>query len=140
MRKRPSTLGICLLAVTALAVPALAAPSLTGNWFGQGQPGDKQSMYLDRLTADGQIHSRFRDCRGGKPIDSTEDGTWTLSGNMLTIQINFHNGQLMPRTDLYRLESAGPRDFKITYLAMNFLFDERRVDDKFEMPSCQLVS
>ena len=59
---------------------------------------------------------------------------------MLTIQINFHNGQLMPRTDLYRLESAGPRDFKITYLAMNFLFDERRVDDKFEMPSCQLVS
>ena len=138
MREFLACVGICATAV--LSAPAWAAPSLAGNWFGQGQPGDKQSMYLDRLTADGQIHSRFRDCRGGKPIDSTEDGTWSLSGNMLTIQINFHNGQLLPRTDLYRLESANPRDFKITYLPINFLFDERRVDDKFEMPSCQLVS
>ncbi len=31
-------------------------------------------------------------------------------------------------------------DFKITYLLMNFPYDERRVDDKFEMPSCQLTS
>jgi hypothetical protein len=132
--------GVWLLAAPAMTGAAWAASSLAGTWFGQGQPGDKQSMYLDRLTADGQIHSRFRDCRGGKPIDSTEDGTWSLSGNMLTIQINFHNGQLMPRTDFYRLESSSPGDFKITYLLLNFLFDERRVDDKFEMPSCQLVS
>ena len=138
MRRFLLCAGFCFLA--ALTIPAWAAPALVGTWFGQGQPGDKQSMYLDRLTADGQIHSRFRDCRGGKPIDSTEDGTWSLSGNMLTIQINFHNGQLMPRTDFYRLESANPGDFKITYLPINFLFDERRVDDKFEMPSCQLVS
>ena len=58
----------------------------------------------------------------------------------LTILINFHNGLLMPRTDIYRLDAANVRDFKITYLPMNFPFDERRVDDKFEMPSCQLTS
>lgn len=130
----------CLLAAPALAINAWATPSLAGTWFGQGQPGDKQSMYLDHLTADGRIHSRFRDCRGGKAIDSTEDGTWSLSGNTLTILINFHNGLLMPRTDIYRLDAANARDFKITYLPMNFPFDERRVDDKFEMPSCQLTS
>src|SRR5215472_3857504 len=113
--------GLCLL-----AAPAAGAPSLAGTWFGQGQPWDRQSMYLDHLTADGHIHSRFRDCRKGQPpIDSTEDGTWSLAGNTLSIQINFHNGQLMPRTDIYRLESANPKDFKITYLLSNFPYDER---------------
>lgn len=128
-------IGFCLL-----AAPAWAAPSLVGTWFGQGQPGDKQSMYLDRLTADGQIHSRFRDCHNGKETNSSEDGTWSLSGSTLTIQINFHNGVLMPRTDIYHLDSASAKDFKITYLLFNFLYDERRVDDKFDMPSCQLTS
>jgi hypothetical protein len=128
------------MAAPALTMHAWGAPALAGNWFGQGQPGDRQSMYLDHLTADGQIHSRFRDCRSGKAIDSTEDGTWSLSGNTLTIQVNFHNGQLMPRTDMYRLDSAGAKDFKITYLLLNFPYDERRVDDRFVMPSCQLVS
>jgi hypothetical protein len=132
---------LAVLAIVVLVIePAIAAPSLTGIWFGQGQPGDKQSMYLDHMTADGQIHSRFRDCRNGKAIDSTEDGTWSLSGNTLTIEINFHNGALMPRTDIYALNSANARGFKITYEPLNFPYDEHRVDDKFEMPSCQLVS
>ena len=128
-------IGFCLL-----AAPACAAPSLTGNWFGQGQPDDKQSMYLDRLTADGQIHSRFRDCRDGKPKDSHEEGTWSLSGSTLIIQINFHDGVLMPRTNVYHLDSASAKDFRITYELLNFAYDERRVDDKFEMPSCELTS
>ena len=64
--------GLFLPAALALLAPAWGAPSLAGTWFGQGQPGDRQSMYLDRLTADGQIHSRFRDCpKGQPPIDST---------------------------------------------------------------------
>jgi len=132
--------GFYLLAAPGLLTPAWGAASLTGTWFGQGQPFDKQSMYLDRLTADGQIHSRFRDCRNGKEINSTEDGTWSLAGNTLTIQVNFHDGILMPRTDIYRLDAASAKDFKITYLLLNFPYDERRVDDRFEMPSCQLTS
>jgi hypothetical protein len=140
MRRRLVCAALCLAATPAVSTSLWAAPNLAGIWFGQGQPGDRQSMYLDRLTADGRIHSRFRDCRNGKPLDSTEDGTWSLAGSTLTIQINFHNGQLMPRTDIYHLDSASPRDFRITYLLMNFGYDERRVDDKFEMPSCQLVS
>ena len=34
----------------------------------------------------------------------------------------------MPRTDVYRLDAASARDFKITYQPMNFPYDERRVD------------
>lgn len=140
MRRLLACAGLCLWVAPALTAPACAAPLLVGLWFGQGQPGDRQSMYLDRLTADGKIHSRFRDCRGGKPIDSTEEGSWSLTGSTLTIQIELHNGQFMPRTDVYRLDAASPKDFKISYLPLNFPYDERRVDEHFEMPPCQLVS
>jgi hypothetical protein len=138
--RRAIRLLFCLVASAAVAAPALAAPSLAGTWFGQGQPGDKASMYLDHFTADGRLHSKFRDCRGGKTYDSEEDGTWSISGKLLTVQVNFHNGALAPRTDVYTLDGVTAKAIRITYLLLKFPYDERRVDDKFEMPSCQLVS
>ena len=128
------------MASAAFVAPSVAAPSLAGTWFGQGQPGDKASMYLDHFTADGRIHSRFRDCRKGKALESVEDGTWSISGNLLTIQVNFHNGALAPRTDVYTLDGVTAKGIRITYIPLKFPYDEHRVDDKFEMPGCQLVS
>jgi len=69
-----------------------------------------------------------------------EDGTWSVKGDFLTIKIERHNGVPAPRTDTYRLVSVTARSFKDVYLPLNFPFDERRVDDGFTMPSCQLVS
>ena len=63
---------ICCL----VAFPAFAAPSLVGIWFGQGQPYDKRSMYIDRFFANGKYRSEFRDCQKDKAEDSHEDGTW----------------------------------------------------------------
>jgi hypothetical protein len=123
-----------------MASPASAAPGLVGTWFGQGQPGDKQSMYLDHFLANGELHSEFRDCRNGKPYDSTEDGTWSVKGDILTVKVALHSGKPAPRTDVYRLISVTAKGFKDVYLPLNFLFDEHRVDDKFIMPDCQLVS
>jgi len=123
-----------------MIVPASAAPSLVGTWFGQGQPEDKQSMYLDHFLANGELHSQFRDCRNGKTYDSTEDGTWSVKGDILTVKVAFHGGKPAPRTDVYRLTSVTPKEFKDIYLPLNFPFDERRVDEKFIMPACQLVS
>jgi hypothetical protein len=128
---------ICLFLMVS---PARAAPFLAGIWFGQGQPDNKESMYLDHLLSNGQIHSQFRTCIKGKAYDSTEDGTWSVWGNILTIQVARHDGIPMPRTDSYRLTSVTARQFKDVYLPFNFPYDERRVDDKFTMPSCQLVS
>lgn len=133
-------LVLFLAARSLFIAPALAAPSLTGTWFGYGQPDSKDSMYLDHFLANGQLHSQFRDCINGKPHDSTEDGNWSVKGDILTIQVMRHNGIAMPRTDAYRLTSVTAQGFKDVYLALNFPFDERRVDDKFEMPSCQLTS
>jgi hypothetical protein len=123
-----------------VSAPASAAPSLVGTWFGYGQPDSKDSMYLDRFLPNGQLHSQFRDCIKGKPIDSSEDGDWKVSGNILTIHIALHNGRPAPRTDVYRLTSVTPQGFKDVYIPLNFPFDERRVENGFTMPGCQLVS
>ena len=130
----------CLAASSALTMQALAAPSLVGTWFGYGQPDSKDSMYLDHFLAGGQLHSQFRDCIKGKAFDSTEDGTWSVKGDILTIKITHHNGISMPRIDTYRLTSVTAKRFKDIYLPLNFPFDEMRVEDDFKMPGCQLVS
>ena len=129
--------GLCFVLA---ATPALAAGSLAGAWFGQGEPFDKTEMYLDHFLPNGEIHSQFRLCLKGEVRDSTEDGTWAVSGNILTIKVARHNGQPAPRQDVYRLDLVTPQRFKETYLALNFPFDERRVANDFQMPSCELVS
>jgi len=131
--------ALCLIGCLA-SFPAQAAPSLVGIWFGQGQPNDKQSMYLDHFLANGELHSQFRDCRNGKAYDSTEDGTWSVKGDILTIKVVLHDGVPAPRTDVYRLTLVTATRFKDIYLPLNFPFDEHRVDDKFTMPACELVS
>ena len=131
--------ALCLICCLA-AFPARAAPSLVGIWFGQGQPYDKRSMYIDRFMANGNFRSEFRDCRGDKAEDSDEDGTWSVKGDILTIKVERRNGVVEPRTENYRLISVTPTRFKDVYLPLNFPFDEHRVDEKFVMPDCQLVS
>jgi len=120
--------------------PAIAAPSLAGTWFGKGQPDSRESMYLDRFLANGQLHSQFRDCIKGNAYDSSEDGIWSVSGIILTIKIERHDGKPAPRTDTYRLDSVTANGFKDVYIPLNFSFDEHRVGDNFTMPSCQLLS
>ena len=132
--------SIAGLALCLVASSANAAPSLAGTWFGKGQPDSKESMYLDRFLANGQLQSVFRDCIKGKAYDAIEDGTWSVAGTILTIKVTHHNGIAMPRTDTYRLVSVTAQGFKDVYVPLNFPFDEHRVDDKFEMPECQLVS
>lgn len=134
-----SRLALCLICCLA-SLPASAAPSLVGIWFGQGQPGDKQSMYLDHFQANGAMHSRFRDCRNRKAYDSTEDGTWSVKGDILTIHVARHSGMPAPRSDVYRLISVADKVFKSVYLPLSFPYDEHRVDDKFVIPDCELVS
>jgi hypothetical protein len=129
--------GLCLVLA---ATPAMAAASLAGTWFGQGEPFDKTEMYLDHFLPNGEIHSQFRLCQKGQPRDSREDGTWAVSGNILTIKVARHDGLAAPREDVYRLDLVTPQRFRETYLALNFPFDERRVADDFQMPSCELVS
>ncbi len=128
--------ALVLMTLSAHAAP----PPIIGNWFGGGQPGDETSMYVDKFQADGRFHSDFRECQKGKAVDTNEDGTWSMTGDIITLQVQLHNGAFAPVTEVYRLVSATPQEFKDVYEPLNFPYDEHRVDAKFALPPCQLVS
>ena len=130
-----------LAAVLALSLPAqAAAPWITGIWFGQGQPNDKSEMWIARMGADGSFHAQFRACRKGKATDVINDGRWSLNGDMETIQIQTVNGQFFPRTDYYAILGHDNKSQTYRYLATGFVYQSKRVDAKFQMPGCDLVS
>jgi hypothetical protein len=122
------------------ATQAFAAPPLVGTWFGQGQPQDKGAMYIDRMEAGGAFHAHHRFCRNGKPSDTFVDGTWSVKGDIMTIQIATVDGQPNPRTDEYRVLSVDAGRERYVYLPLNFPYTAKKVGADFAMPSCELVS
>jgi hypothetical protein len=123
------------------ATPVQAAESwYVGRWFGSGQPGDKSQMWLETGTADGKFHVLHRACRQGKAFDSVQDGTWSLSGDTLTIHIQQADGEKLDRVDVYRILKHDTRTQSYRYEATGFVYNSRKVDAKFVMPPCDLVS
>ncbi|MDB5733649.1 MAG: hypothetical protein JWN16_286 [Alphaproteobacteria bacterium] len=123
------------------SLPAAAAPPwLAGKWFGTGQPGDRSEMFLDSMGADGKFQAHHRWCRKGKPLDQYQAGTWTLKGDLLTINVVTVNGQPSPESDPYRIVSHDAHSQKYVYLPINFAYTSSRVANGFDMPSCELTS
>lgn len=131
-----------LAAFLLTAVPAAAAPSyMVGTWFGNGQPGDKSAMYIDRMRADGSWRGEYRVCIKGKPRDDTvQEGRWSLKGDILTLNVESVDGQFWPRTDLYKMLEHSAKAQKYLSLSQKFLYTPQRVGDDFKMPSCELTS
>ena len=92
------------------------------------------------MGADGSFHAQFRACRKGKASDATNDGLWRLNGAMEIIQIQLVNGQFSPRTDYYEILGHDAKSQTYKYLATGFTYKSMRVDAKFRMPGCDLVS
>ncbi|MCP5411277.1 MAG: hypothetical protein H6924_03970 [Alphaproteobacteria bacterium] len=133
----------CALLVVALlaAAPAHAAQSyMVGSWFGRGQPGDRLSMYIDRMQPDGSWRGEYRTCVRGKPIDQVQTGRWELDGDTLLLHVQSVDGKAMPRTDHYRMISHDARGQKYVSLPSNFAYTPRHVDDGYTMPPCDLIS
>ena len=133
--------AVLLLSLPAFAFPAApAAPWISGFWYGQGQPNDRSEMWIAHMGADGSFHAQFRACRKGKAADVTNDGHWSLNGDMETIQIQTVGGQFFPRTDYYAILAHDGKSQTYRYLATGFTYTSKRVDAKFQMPACDLVS
>ena len=122
------------------AAPAFAASYMEGTWFGQGQPDSKESMYVDRMQADGRWRGEYRTCVRGKAVDQVQMGRWSLKGDILSLQVDTVNGVLNPRTDDYKILAHSPKTQKYVSLPLNFPYTPQRVADDFKMPSCELVS
>jgi len=135
---------LLLPALLLLVTPAFAqdgAAWLHGRWFGSGQPQDRSQMWLDETTPDGRFHVLHRACRQGKALDTVEEGTWSLKGDVLTIQIEKLNGRPIPRdVDVYRILKHDKATQTYRYEETGFVYNSRKVDAKFEMPPCDLVS
>jgi hypothetical protein len=125
-----------------LASPAQAAPSyMVGTWFGHGQPEDKASMYIDRMRPDGTWRGEYRQCRKGKSSsDQVQLGRWALAGDILTLGIETVDGLFAPRDDTYKMLAHDAHSQKYLSLTYKFVYTPQRVDDNFQMPSCELTS
>jgi len=129
-----------LLMLVAAQAPATDHPSfLTGFWFGQGEPHDKSEMWLAHASANGDFAVQFRACRKGKALDLFQQGKWWFKDGIETVQITLSNGQVVFDETPYKiLFHDGNRQ---TYsMQSGFTFRSNRVDGKFKMPDCDLVS
>jgi len=130
--------SLILMPILALATPASAASYMVGTWFGHGQPEDKDSMYIDRMRADGSWRGEYRTCIKGKPLDETQEGHWTLQGDTLSLRVDTVNGVRLPRTDLYKMLAHTATTQKYLSLGWNYPYTPQREPDDFMMPSCPI--
>ena len=132
------SLALCVILLSA--APASAASYMVGTWFGYGQPGSKDSMYIDRMLGDGRWRGEYRTCFKGKPVDDqVQTGHWSLEGDILSLKVDTVNGQARPRTDGYKMLAHSAKSQKYVSLSWNFPYTPDRVADNFQMPSCELT-
>jgi len=135
-------LAVLLLLPSLLSVPAFAVEHpafLTGDWFGQGEPHDKSEMWLAHTGAKGEFSVQFRTCRKGHASDLFQTGKWWFQDGIETVQITFSGGQVMFNETQYKILSHDGKSQTYS-LPSGFVFRSKRVDAKFGMPPCELVS
>ena len=127
-----------LLILIAGTVPS--HPSfLTGFWFGQGEPHDKSEMWLAHASPDGDFAVQFRACRKGKAYDLFQKGRWWFRDGIETVQITLSNGLIVFDETPYKILSHDG-NHQTYSMPSGFVFRSARVDAKFKMPDCDLVS
>ncbi len=122
-----------------LAGPASAQGWMIGTWFGHGQPQDKAAMYIDRMRPDGSWRGEYRTCVKGKPQDSSQMGRWSTQGDLMILKVETVDGIAAPHTDTYKMLAHSPKTQKYLSLPWNFPYTPQRVEDDFQMPSCELI-
>jgi hypothetical protein len=133
--------GIILgLFILALASPASAQSFMVGTWFGHGQPENKDSMYIDRMRADGSWRGEYRTCIRGKARDQVQEGRWALAGDTLSLRVEKVDGVKEPRTDIYQILSHSANAQRYVSQGWNFPYAPQRMAENFQMPGCDLVS
>lgn len=134
--------GLALaLWLVLLVQPATAKASfLVGNWYGEQQPHDPNVLWLARFWPDGRFQAKFRTCRPKDFVDEVDEGTWTYNGRITEVTSTFVNGSPMHVVDRYDTISYDGRKHVYRHERTGFVFTAVRVDDKFELPSCNMSS
>ena len=110
---------------------------MVGTWFGRGQPEDKESMYIDRMRADGSWRGEYRTCLKGKSAAGPDAGRpLDAVGRHAFARVDTVNGMRAPRTDLYKMLAHTATTQKYLSLGWNYPYTPQREPDDFKMPSC----
>ena len=136
---RALVLLLPLFFTPAFAADASHPSFLTGHWFGQGEPHDKGEMWLAHAGPDGDFSVQFRSCRKGKHTDLFQKGRWWFQDGIETVQITQSDNQIMLSETPYKILSHDGKSQTYS-MPSGFVFRSKRVDDKFVMPPCDLVS
>ena len=134
--------GLAILLLLAMPAQAVEHPSyLAGYWFGQGEPHDKSEMWLAHASANGDFAVQFRACRKGKISgrDLFQTGKWWFQDGIETVQITQSSGQILFHETPYKILTHDGNSQSYS-MPSGFVFRSKRVDAKFTMPSCDLVS
>ncbi len=124
----------------AFAADASHPPFLTGHWFGQGEPHDKSEMWLAHAGPNGDFSVQFRSCSKGKVArELFQKGQWWFQNGIETVRITQSGDQAMFNETPYKILSHDGNSQTYS-MPSGFVFRSKRVDAKFTMPSCELVS
>lgn len=121
-----------------LSVSAANAP--IGTWYGEGQPDNPKWMWVERYYPGGAYEARFRLCHGNVAEDVINKGVWTYSGNINDVVTLSADGRALYQDDKYETLSNDGRTHVYRHQATGYEMTARRVDDKFELPSCAAMS
>lgn len=122
--------------------------SVVGDWYGVGQPHDKEMAYLDHIRPDGTYVSEFIVCRGKRSEHHIESGTWTSSPDVTRVITKIIDGHAVGftydyamvsndgKTWIYRIVASEPENPN----AIGYQFQARRVTPDFRIPGCLEIS
>jgi hypothetical protein len=97
-------------------------------------------MWLIHQAADGTFRVLFRTCVKGRNLDEVETGRWELNGDVETLHVRSVNGAPASLDDSYRILSHDGQKQVYRFPRTGFVYSSRRVDETFEMPSCETIS
>lgn len=140
--------AIVSLAVLSFCPADAAGGSVVGDWYGLGQPHDKDMAYLDHIKPDGTYVSEFEVCKDKKSEHHIESGAWTSSPDITRVITKVIDGRPVAftydyamvsndgKTWVYRIVAADPENPN----AIGYQFTAKRVGPDFRMPGCLQIS
>jgi hypothetical protein len=125
----------------ASATSRVKLPVMVGNWYGEGQPNDPNTMWLAHIAPDGKFSAQFRSCVRGKPVDEqTIAGSWTYHDGQWELVTTLVNGITINSINIYKTLSYDGRKHVYRHLQTNYVFTAVRVKQDYKLPSCNLSS
>jgi hypothetical protein len=140
-------IATCVLSMSDQAA-AGSQSSVVGDWYGQGEPFDKNMAYLDHFRADGTVVTEVEICKGKTAMHGKDSGTWTASKDAMRVVTTVSDGaathfqtdyEIMSndgKTWSYRIVAAEPEQPSI----LGYVFTAKRVSPDFRLPGCLQIS